>query len=1081
MFVSRKTIDEVYDLSLEKVIGRFADLKKAGASWKGCCPFHDEKTASFVVTPAKSMYHCFGCGKHGKNVVTFLMEKDGLDWIEAVKTLAQMNGIYVEYEESAESEKYQAAQVKQQSLSQINAWAVEFYQHQLGKAPAGALRCKPETAELFELGYAPAAWSTLADAGRKAGHSIDLLTELYLVKKAENVYDVFRDRILFPIYNFRGIPVGFSGRFVGLKEDKKTPKYMNTGETPLYNKSEQLYGLHIAKDAIRKKGFAYLVEGNWDVIANYEAGLENTVAPCGTALTREQLRVLKKITGKIVMMYDGDKAGRAACRKNLLIAIEEGFTVECLFLPDGQDPDSFLSRRPDSLYGCWTGWNPVEFEEYFEDAVMWLATTLFGEARNKPEEATAQATIESMLSYLEEDRLIENYCEDLGKLLKIKTASLKRNAFKLKEVRDGDTVEGGTAPLPKGVNREQFEEDGYFELILEKEKKAGYYNYNSRKETYEPFSNFVIKPLYHIYSKMDNKRLVELNNGRYKVLLDLPSKALVGIQLFKEIIVCEGNYRFDGSAGLLQKVIANILGKFPRCEELKTLGWQHEGFYAFSDGIFSSDWINVDGYGVVAHKDKHYFLPAFSSIYADVREEDDMYENDRWFKFHQVKENNFEKWAELMIKAYGNKNGSFAVAFLVASLFRDMIYSKYKIFPHLFLFGEKGSGKSQLGWSLNNVFWNGQPGFNLTSGTNVGFFRKLARARNSIVWFDEYNDYIDPKRFQALKSAYDGIGHEKGVMSRDSRTESTKVNSSSVISGQWLPTLDDNALFTRSILLNFHKADWQGHDHVMKAYSTLKSMEENGLGVVITDVIKYRDLMEQKYAATFQAEFTKMKDDIGDCNDRILRNFVTVISVVKVLEEVLKFPFDYAYIYKVSKAMISEQSHQISESEALSQFWNMIEFLFRDKRINWDGSTRKETDFKVETVNSVKIKKNNKEDVVHNFDKPTKCLFVRFSKIHPLYLEKHRQQHGVNGMAMSSLQTYIRGHKAFVGTAKSIGFDDGFSSAYTFIYEDLNVSLEFNPPDPIAKPEGEEQPKAQPKEKQGELEIPNNDDDGQPF
>ena len=385
----------------------------------------------------------------------------------------------------------------------------------------------------------------------------------------------------------------------------------------------------------------------------------------------------------------------------------------------------------------------------------------------------------------------------------------------------------------------------------------------------------------------------------------------------------------------------------------------------------------------------------------------------------------------------------FGVEFLCASLFRDMIYSKYKIFPHLFLFGEKGSGKSQLGWSLNNVFWNGQPGFNLTAGTNVGFFRKLARARNSVTWFDEYNDYIDPKRFQALKSAYDGIGHEKGVMSRDNRTESTKVNSSCVISGQYLPTLDDNALFTRSLLLTFRKEDWQGKNEVTAAYSELKSMEETGLSTVITDITKFRDLMEKQYAPTFQNVFQKLKDELTEYNERILRNFATVISATKILSTALKFPFEYETLFNKSKEMIIEQSAQISESEALSQFWMMIEFLFRDKRINWQNNNYAETDFKIEGLNDVKILMDRTKETLKQFDTPKRLLFMRFTRLHPLYMEMHRKQHGHNGIAMSSLKTYIHGHKAFVGLSKATQFDDGNSSAYVFDYDMLGIGLEY--------------------------------------
>lgn len=681
-----------------------------------------------------------------------------------------------------------------------------------------------------------------------------------------------------------------------------------------------------------------------------------------------------------------------------------------------------------------------------QDAIIHYASERGKLTKSVAERSELLHDLANMLSFLAKDTMIVEYCKTIAKGCNLDPKEFRREAMRQKEEREQLAIDEDDIPIPVGVNREEFEKHGFYEMS---DKRAGYYFWAGGKEKFTQVSNFIIVPQFHIYSKTDNKRLVEINNGKYSSVLDLPSKALVGIQMFREYMYQEGNFRFDGNSMQLNKIIAKISEKFPRCEELKTLGWQGEGFFAFSDGIFNGTWIPVNKHGVVINKEKHFFLPAFSSIYADTREEDDLYENDRWFKFKSSPKNNFENWGKLIMQAYGQQKGMFAVAYLVASLFRDMIYSKYKIFPHLFLFGEKGSGKSQVGWSLSNIFWSGQPGFNLTAGTNVGFFRKLARARNSVTWFDEYNDYIDPKRFQALKSAYDGIGHEKGVMSRDNRTESTKVNSSCVISGQYLPTLDDNALFTRSILLTFRKEDWQGKPDVAFSYSELKQMEESGQSGIIADIIKFRDLMESKYTAVFAEEFTKMKEDIEDYNERILRNFVTIISAVKTLKDVLKFPFSYDDIYKQSKAMIIEQSAQISESEALSQFWLMIEFLYRDRRINYANGSYAETDFKIQMVDSLKIMVNRKEENMHNFTLPTKCLFVRFSKIHPLYMEMHRKQHGHNGIAMSSLKTYIHGHKAFIGLTKATSFNDGVSSAYVFDYNELGINIEQLVPEPI--------------------------------
>lgn len=1037
MLISPSTIDKVYDLDLITVISRYGiDLKKKGANYGSCCPFHDEKTPSFNVSSAKGIYKCFGCGKGGNSGVNFVMHKEGVAWLEAIKIMAHNHNIVVEYDESEQAVAYKAKMETTQRLTDINAWASNYYHDRLIDAPKGALRCSKELAEKFNLGFAADGWDNLIKAAQLAGQNAQQLQELDIIRESKGKkYDVFRNRIMFPIHNEKNMVVGFSGR--DLSNDKEAAKYLNTGETSVFVKGNELFGLSLAKTKIREKGFAYVAEGNWDVVSMHGFGLENTVAPCGTALTPAQCRLLKKYCNHLVFIYDADKAGRNALIKNLPIAIAAGFTAECVILPEGLDPDDFFtSTAPaEDVY--------AQIHVMHTDAILHFADVKTKLIKNIREKSDLFNEMVDLLCRIDDDIIVNDYCKSVAKICGLDTKDFKREVFNHKSEIFDEVIAGDDLPLPKGVDREEFERHGFYELT--EKGKAGYYFWQSGAHKFQAFSNFVIQPLHHIYSKMDNKRLVEIDNGRYKTILDLPSKALVGIQQFRELMYAEGNYRFDGNAAHLNKIVAKISEKFPRCEELKTLGWQPEGFYAFSDGIYNGAFMRVNQHGVVMHKEKHFFLPAFSTIYADVREEDDQYENDRWFKFNHTPKNNFERWAKLMVDAYGDK-GRFGVVFLLASLFRDMIYSKYKIFPHLFLFGEKGSGKSQLGWSLNNIFWNSQPGFNLTAGTNVGFYRKLARARNSVVWFDEYNDMIDQKRFQALKSAYDGIGHEKGVMSRDNRTESTKVNSACVISGQYLPTLDDNALFTRSLLLTFRREDWQGKTDTTKAYSELKQMEETGLSGVIADVMKYRDLMEAKFATVFQEQFTAMKEELEDYNERILRNFITVITAAKVLEDVLPLPFTYKEIYRLSKAMIIEQSAQISESEALSQFWMMIEFLFRDKRINWDGLRSVETDFKVDTAQEIKIMLNRTDQKTVVLDKPTRLLYMRFTKVHPLYMEMHRKQHGHNGMAMSSLKTYIHGHKAFVGLIKATGFEDGVSSAYVFKYDELGVNLKNNDP-----------------------------------
>lgn len=627
----------------------------------------------------------------------------------------------------------------------------------------------------------------------------------------------------------------------------------------------------------------------------------------------------------------------------------------------------------------------------------------------------------------------EIYISDLSKRFHL---TKKLFTDKLKALRDTSRQtdeEIGSLELPEGVDEMMVKKLGFF-------SHHGKYYFITKDGLFKA-SNFIIKPLFHIYSKSDNKRLVEISNEHgFKRILDIPSKSFVSIEQFQQAVFGEGNYIFFGTKVHFMKILEHISNDFPVCNELKTLGWQREGFYAFSNGIFNGKWQQADEFGITEHKRSKYFSPAFSVVYSDVREDDDEYENDRYFIFQQSPVS-FAEWTRLMIDVYGEK-AIIAVAFLIASVFRDLIYEKYKIFPHLFLFGEKQSGKSQFAWSLSNVFFNNLPAFNLNSGTQVGFFRRLSRVKNCICWFDEYTNDIDEKRFQSLKSAYDGMGHEKGKMSKDNRTEITKVNSSCVISGQYLPTRDDNALFTRSILLSFERKKYT--DEEIQRYDRLKEIELKGLSSIICEILQYRDEIDRGYGMSFSGIMDMMKDELiqehSAFDERLLRNFVSILTPVKIIMDSigpLDFGFTYDQFYLLSKKMISELSVQISSSEAVASFWNLVEYMLDSKMIT-EGK-----DFKISTCgDEIEVSDKVNKQVTYDFrTNPEHLLYIRFTKIHPLYLEAHRKQYGKNGVDMVSILHYFKNHRAYLGYIKSTRFNTINTSAYIFRYKDLGVNL----------------------------------------
>lgn len=334
-----------------EVVGRHVELKKAGINHKGLCPFHGEKSPSFTVSPTRQTYHCFGCGVHG-NAVGFLMEHSGLGFIDAVRDLAQQAGMQVPEEERSPEEREQAAQQKQKqaTLTEVLERASQHYRHQLKDNPRAIEYLKNrgltgEIAARFGLGYATDSWHGLASAF--PAYDDPLLTEsgLVIVQGEEATeqrrYDRFRDRIMFPIRSVQGDVIGFGGRVL----DKGEPKYLNSPETPVFIKGRELYGLFEARQGLRSKGYALVVEGYMDVVALAQLGFPNAVATLGTACSAEHVQKLFRFTESVVFSFDGDAAGRRAAGRALEAALPfatDTRTARFLFLPAEHDPDSYI-------------------------------------------------------------------------------------------------------------------------------------------------------------------------------------------------------------------------------------------------------------------------------------------------------------------------------------------------------------------------------------------------------------------------------------------------------------------------------------------------------------------------------------------------------------------------------------------------------------------------------------------------------------------------------------------------------------------------------------------------------------------
>ncbi|MBR4774828.1 MAG: DNA primase [Bacteroidales bacterium] len=380
--IPKETVDQILDAArIEEVVGDFVTLQRRGISFVACCPFHNEKTPSFYVTPSKGIYKCFGCGKAG-SAVSFLMDYDHMSYPDALRYLAKK--YHIEVQEEEETAEQIAARQRSESLLAVSEFARKFFSEQLqggeGRAVGYAYYRKRDiedtTIEKWGLGWAPSGKTALVDAARKAGYKDEYLLAAGLAVQNEDgtLHDKFRERVMFPIHSVSGRVIAFSGRT--LKADNPA-KYVNSPETEIYVKSRNLLGIYFAKNDIAKEKNCILVEGNVDVVMLHQTGITNAVASCGTSLTPEQVRLIGKFTPNVTIMYDGDSAGLHAAVKAITLILKEGMNPKVVFLPDGDDPDSFSRKHTLEEIQAY-------IREHEKDGILFKTDLLLEEAGSDP-------------------------------------------------------------------------------------------------------------------------------------------------------------------------------------------------------------------------------------------------------------------------------------------------------------------------------------------------------------------------------------------------------------------------------------------------------------------------------------------------------------------------------------------------------------------------------------------------------------------------------------------------------------------------------------------------------------------------
>ena len=1068
---TKQSIERIREADIVTVVGNYCkDLKKKGANYFCKSPFKDEKTASLSVSPSKEIFKDFGTGIGG-NCITFVMEFEKCEFIEAVKIIAGICNIHLEEEIQSEEVK----RIVKQTLSLTtlsNNIAKKYHQnflalpadHWAKKHVTETLGYNSDTILEFNLGFSKSNNEITKALIEKAKLSAGV--EIGVSKAKDNkTYDFYRERIMFPIANKNGDTISFGGRRQNGEEFAKSAKYLNGPETEIYKKAENLYGWHLSKRSIAKSGFAILCEGYTDVITMHQKECTQTVATCGTALTEIQAKKLKRICEHVILFRDGDAAGVKASIRDLEILIKHGFRVSIVPLPADTDPDDFARSKTDV---------PTEIADLRIDAIEWYLTKLQKEAEEDPH-AIAKVVFETsqLLFKITNEIVQDGYVKAAAKILKQPQKTIKNAISELRIERQnelekasgGKGISKDTLGLPEGADQAQFLQDRF--CIVK-----NCYHFTKGDGFYQG-TQFRITPLFHIKGKKENKRLCEVvNTNNQKQLIDLESDSFVNFTDFKKQLIRLGYYIFLSGATTTQfdLLAQKILREFNTALELQNLGWNAKGFFAFANGVYWQEKLQeVNKYGIIHlegidtseedeynEKVEYYYSPAYSAMHIKNQDGDDPYENDRKFIYKKAPIT-LQDWMQQFLTVFQEK-GRIGILFNFATLFRDLFLNNYDFFPLLGGFGEKGSGKSAFGKVLQNFFYYNLDALELNTSTLVAFSRRLSRTKNTVIFLDEYNDNLDEKMFQGMKGAHQGMGREKGMATNDNRTKTDKINSAIYMAGQYLPTRDDNSLQSRLISLQFPLGNRTSEQR--ENFTKLMHASTAGLSSLILEIVAHRQLFEDSIGKTYNEVIRALKKEFDtpgeeqDYEERILGNYAVLLITYKILESRITFPFTYESIFKQAVDGIIENSEAIQDSNGLTEFWNILQWMYEHSII------KEGYQFLIDAKVDVKIMAAKKKIEIFKNSEQDEILYLRLNSVHQDYSKETSKREGVQSIGETTLRNYFKSRTYYIGPVKGKRFKNGVHSCYAFNLTQMRrsniISLErfkaAEPSEPTANP-----------------------------
>ena len=996
-----------------EVIGEYVHLTKNGQNYIGLCPFHNDSTPSLTVNSAKGIYKCFACDASG-DVIAFLQEHLKLSFVEAIQMLAKKYD--VEIPEDSYSSVGDEDQRKRESMFIINDYASKYFAENLfadtdeaRKALFYATSRWPQDfIRSFGVGYANNNWDCFSQWAKNKGLDKELMLELGLIKKrkdGEDVYDAFRGRIMIPIRDKHRHTIAFIARIIPdlTDSDPKSPKYINSPTSIVYDKGKSLFGIDAALSAASKDGEMNLVEGAPDVMRLQAIGVANTVAPLSASMTEPQLTILKRITSKLNIIPDSDVpkernllgVGFASAMRTGKLALSLGFTVTVQEIPSSKgksDPDSYITSK-DKLDDL-----PKQ------DFVIWYANKLISTTgEDIPQQAKAIHEIAELVKVIPDMVLQESYTD---KLISV---------YGHEDMWKREIM--GIQSMPAPVISSALNDEEYAALFKGTEIKVGnncYYGYS--KEGEKEISNFIMIPLYLIRDGSSASRVFILRNVMgFEVRIEFSIEEMTVLQKFRNRIEREVNFMWYGTSAKFNKLRGILYSSMEVITKISTLGWQKIGFFAFGNGIIlNGEWHPVNEEGIVRLGNPlgSFYLPAFSKMNED-NSEKFLFEQ----KFIHLPESKvrFFQFATQMRLVYGD-NAIIGICFIVVCLFRDIIIRHRREFPTLFLFGPKGTGKTAFGELLQSVFvYNGDHP-NLRTSTMPSLATVLSQAEDAIMHLDEYKNDIDVEKIELLKGLWDCQGRSKLDIETRKR-EQSKVLSGVIVSGQEKPTVDI-ALYSRQCVLPFHKDTHTVEEK--ENFRVLKDWEYEGTSYVVLELLQVRAQFEQSYKDCYEQAVKSICTSLTICIDeRILHNWSVVLASYMAVQYHIQFPFTYEEVFKTVLNGVEYQNEECLHSNELSIFWKTIDYLKQDNQIY--GLC----DYRIHEYTSLKVDikmDGRRQTVTREYGNAKKILMIptnsRMFALYALHLQKTREK----VIPENTLKYYLENSPEYIGKVNSVRF-----------------------------------------------------------